>query len=68
VGLWNAGDKEAWIAHAKQASPGGFTVEDPVGTPIKRGHDIVNEMWETSFNEYPGKLSIEHPITGGNEV
>jgi hypothetical protein len=68
VELWNAGDKEAWIAHMKKFSPGGFAIEDPVGTPIKQGHDILNEIWDRSFNESVWKLSIDRLITGGNEV
>ena len=38
VGLWNQGDKEAWVANWKKIAPGEFTMLDPVGTPPK--HDF----------------------------
>ena len=37
VALWNAGDKEAWIANWKKVAPGDFRMLDPVGTPEKSG-------------------------------
>jgi hypothetical protein len=39
VELWNAGERDAWVANWKQVAPGGFTMLDPVGTPPK--HDFV---------------------------
>ncbi|MBV8346123.1 MAG: hypothetical protein JOZ49_00885 [Mycolicibacterium sp.] len=50
VELWNAGDKEAWLAHWKRVVPGEVTMEDPVGTPIKRGWDVQGEVWDTAPN------------------
>lgn len=38
VNLWNAGDKEAWIANWRKMATGDFTMLDPVGTPPK--HDF----------------------------
>ena len=37
VALWNAGDKDAWIANWKRVAPGDFRMLDPVGTPQKHG-------------------------------
>ena len=37
VRLWNAGDKQAWVANWKRVAPGDFTMWDPVGTPPKHG-------------------------------
>jgi hypothetical protein len=37
VELWNAGDKEAWLAHWKRLVPGEVTMEDPVGTRSNAG-------------------------------
>jgi hypothetical protein len=68
VELWNAGGKAAWIAHLKQSSSGGFSMEDPVGTPTKRGHDILSEVWDNSFSQGAFTLSVDHLVTGGNEV
>lgn len=39
VDLWNAGDKQAWIANWKKVAPGDLVMLDPVGTPPKRGFD-----------------------------
>ena len=50
IELWNAGDKEAWLAHWKRVVPGEVTMEDPVGTPLKRGWDVMAEVWDTSPN------------------
>ena len=38
-GLWNAGDKPAWIRNWKAVAPGDFRMLDPVGTPEKRGFE-----------------------------
>ncbi len=53
VELWNAGDKEAWLAHWKRVVPGEVTMEDPVGTPLKRG-------WRPARRSY----SLNPDITG----
>lgn len=37
VSLWNAGDKDAWIANWRSIAPGAFRMLDPVGTPEKQG-------------------------------
>jgi hypothetical protein len=39
VALWNAGDKDAWVANWKKVAPGDFRMLDPVGTPEKRGFE-----------------------------
>jgi ketosteroid isomerase-like protein len=49
VGLLNAGDKRAWLALWDEMAPGGVTaLEDPVGTPVKSGPDVLNDVWERS--------------------
>ena len=50
VELWNAGDKEAWLAHWRRVVPGEVTMEDPVGTPVKRGWDVMGQVWDASPN------------------
>ena len=57
VALWNAGDKEAWLAAWKAVVPGEVSMEDPVGTPVKRGWDVMAEVWDASPNA-DWKLSI----------
>ncbi|OBF60237.1 hypothetical protein A5787_19705 [Mycobacterium sp. 852002-50816_SCH5313054-b] len=58
VQLWNAGDKEAWLGHWKRVVPGEVTMEDPVGTPVKRGWDVMGEVWDASPNA-DWKLGID---------
>lgn len=56
VRLWNAGDKDAWLAHWKGLVPGATTMEDPVGTPLKRGWDVQIEAWDRANADW--KLDI----------
>ena len=39
VALWNAGDKDAWVANWRSVAPGEFRMLDPVGTPEKIGFE-----------------------------
>jgi hypothetical protein len=39
VALWNAGDKDAWVANWRKVGPGEFRMLDPVGTPEKLGFE-----------------------------
>ena len=58
VELWNAGDKEAWLAHWKGVVSGEATMEDPVGTPTKRGWAVMSDVWDASPNT-DWKLGID---------
>jgi hypothetical protein len=58
VELWNAGDKEAWLAHWKGVVPGEATMEDPVGTPTKQGWAVMGDVWDASPNA-DWKLGID---------
>jgi hypothetical protein len=49
--LWNEDDKEAWLAHWKSVTPGEHVLEDPVGTPPKRGFAILEEVWERTSRD-----------------
>ncbi len=44
--LWNADDKAGWLEHWKSVTPGEHVLEDPIGTPPKRGWDILAEVWD----------------------
>ncbi len=69
VDLWNAGDKDAWIANWKKVAPGDFRMVDPVGTPEKSGFDECAaapfDLFQprVRFHIAPGTLFIN-----GNEV
>jgi hypothetical protein len=49
--LWNADDKDGWIAHWKSVTPGEHTLEDPIGAPPKRGWDILGEVWDRTAKD-----------------
>jgi hypothetical protein len=68
VALWNAKDRAAWIAHWESVCPGDFILEDPVGTPVKRGHETWGQAWDAAFAESVWTLTIEQCIVCGNEA
>ena len=66
--LWNAHDRDAWIAHWRTVVPGDdYTMEDPVGSPMKRGFDACRvgawEFWNSAV-----QLSARNIIVCGNDV
>jgi hypothetical protein len=64
--LWNAKDRDGWLLHWKATAPGGNTLEDPVGTPIKR--DMLDEVWDVSFAESDWKITMTHCTVCANEA
>ena len=42
--LWNAGDRDGYLALAEEMAPGGFSIEDPVGTPPITTMDGLAEL------------------------
>ena len=64
VELWNAGDKEGWIANWRSVAPGDFRMLDPVGTPEKVGFEhCCLDSWDlfqpnVKFRHYPGSLFV----------
>lgn len=66
VELWNAGDKDAWLANWRTLVTGDVTLEDPVGSPVKRGFDVALEgEWDRTRDDW--KLSVQELITCGDE-
>jgi hypothetical protein len=65
--LWNEQDKLGWLQHWKDAAPGKPTLEDPVGTPVKRGWELAEELWDRTGPNHPAVL-IEQLIIGGSEA
>jgi len=49
--LWNADDKDGWLAHWRSVTPGEHLLEDPIGTPPKRGWDILEEVWDRTSRD-----------------
>jgi len=69
VALWNAGDKEGWIANWRAVAPGDFRMLDPVGTPEKRGFEhCCLDSWDL----FQGRVRFRIPdgclFVNGNEV
>jgi hypothetical protein len=60
VELWNAREKEAWLAHWKNVVPGEVTMEDPVGTPLKRGWEIQSEAWDRANADWTLGIALLH--------
>jgi hypothetical protein len=64
VALWNAGDKDAWIANWRSVAPGELTMYDPVGTPPKHGFEhCCTDSWDlfqgkVKFRIQPGALFV----------
>ena len=46
VAVWNEHDQKRFLAHWRAIAPGGVTMEDPVGTPLKQGWGAVEEMFK----------------------
>ena len=62
--LWNAGNKQAWIANWRTVATGEFRMLDPVGTPEKRGFkSCCEDSWDlfqerVRFKIQPGTLFV----------
>jgi len=62
--LWNAGDKDAWVANWRTVGKGEFRMLDPVGTPEKVGFQLCcADSWDlfqpsVNFRFAPGSLFI----------
>ncbi|KMS57038.1 MULTISPECIES: nuclear transport factor 2 family protein [Sphingobium] len=66
IQLWNAGDKDGFMALYKDMAPGGFRFENPVGTGVQEGWDALLKMWD----DYAAIVQIEilHLIVNGSEA
>jgi len=65
--LWNADDKDGWIEHWRSVTPGEHMLEDPIGTPPKRGFEILSELWDRTGRDRL-HITVEHLIVCGNEA
>ncbi|MGA2209188.1 MAG: nuclear transport factor 2 family protein [Acidimicrobiales bacterium] len=65
--LWNADDRDGWLAHWKSVTPGLHTLEDPIGTPAKHGWDILAEVWDRTGTDRL-YITVERIIVCGNEA
>lgn len=67
--LWNANDKAGWLEHIRSIAPGEPSMEDPVGKPVKRGWDMIEELWDrtmTDGDHFP--VTIRWMYVCGDEV
>jgi ketosteroid isomerase-like protein len=67
VELWNTGDKDAWLASWRSVTTGEPSMEDPVGTPIKRGWDFIEEAWDVA-SQSGVRLTIKTLYVCGSTV
>jgi hypothetical protein len=67
VELWNAGDKDAWLAYWRSVNHGEPSMEDPVGTPLKRGWDLITEAWDVAATS-DVKLTLKTLYVRGSTV
>lgn len=65
--LWNAGDRDAWLDNAR-ALTADWTLEDPVGTPAKKGLAALAEVWDRSRDELRRRTKVQYLILGGREA
>jgi hypothetical protein len=65
--LWNAGRREEFIEAYRGIAPGGFHVENPVGTPVQSGWDALERLWD-SYNHLTKVFYELVQVTPNNEV
>ena len=67
--LWNAGDREAWVASWRTIAKGALTMYDPVGTELKSGPDAADYMGHT-FDLFQKHLNMQMLTVkvNGNEM
>jgi len=68
IELWNSKDRDGWLQHWQSTAPGGYALEDPVGTPVKRGYELLGEVWDRAFDETAWKITMKQCIVCGNEA
>jgi hypothetical protein len=67
VRLWNAGDHDAWLENHRKLVSGEVTMEDPVGTNVKRGVEACFEEPWRRFNAST-KFHLRDVFICGSEV
>jgi steroid delta-isomerase len=66
LATFSAGDREAWLDLFSSDA----TLEDPVGTEVRRGRDAIGEFWDQSrsFVERITLKMVQGPGVRGNEA
>jgi hypothetical protein len=65
--LWNSGLREEFIEAYRAVAPGGFHVENPVGTPRQSGWLALERLWD-SYNHVTKVFYELVQVTPNNEV
>src|SRR5690349_7341061 len=68
IELWNSKDRAAWLQHWQSRAPGGYALEDPVGTPVKRGYELLGVVWDRAFDETAWTITMKQCIVCGHEA
>lgn len=68
--LWNADDKVGWLEHWRAFAPGEPRIEDPVGKPVKRGWEMIEELWDRTMDRAGQhfKVQVRQILMCGDEV
>lgn len=63
--MFNQGRREEFIAVYREIAPGGFMLDDPVGSERREGMHLIEEL----FDRYVGwQLTFVHLIVNGREA
>ena len=65
--LWNRGDRDGFLALWKEAVPGDYTLETPVGAQPRRGWDACRRAVWDEFQPFT-QLHTQQLIVCGSEV
>lgn len=66
LGAFNAGDRDAWLAHFAE----GARQEDPVGAPVNEGLEAIGAFYDNLLTGFgaPTVRLLHDPVVCGNEV
>jgi hypothetical protein len=64
---WNTQDKDGWLENVRNVASGEPSIEDPVGTPAKRGMAMIEELWDrTGRDHFP--TQVQQILECGDEI
>ena len=55
---FSAGDRDGWLALWHEDA----TMEDPVGTEVKKGRDAIAEFWDSGAGASGAQLELDSPV------
>jgi hypothetical protein len=64
---WNDNDKAGWLENIRAVASGEPAIEDPVGTPPKRGMAMIEELWDRTGKDH-FKTQVHQQLDCGDEI